>query len=342
MDFSNAICNDGIMLEPRLMEYINRKKMYKDNDIEPSNSLEKVYVITADDKKRIKRYLKGKRNLYTRSKLNNDSHFIDPDNHIENNNEEESDFRDFKKDPRYKRLRKKMKKQREAQNQRYNYNNFNHNYGSKITETPYDNMNSNSSNVSHLLDVNEEDEEMYNNPNQLFHPTRRSNMTYHSQPRISNGRLLNRQICDNSSSVPYSHDTANVINNVDTYSSRLNNNRINNRMFDSSSTLDFDSKSVIPKMNSNRKRGQYNNYMSTPTNNMHSNRARNVDMDNYIHYGVNSRASKSIGYKNPVEHYFQYIDSDIQHPDHVVNERGYPSRLNNKRKARRYKREMRI
>jgi hypothetical protein len=334
MDFSDAICNDGIMLEPRLMEYINRKKIYNNNDIETSNSLEKIYAISSDDKKRIKKYLKGKRNLYTRTKLNNDSHFIDPDNHVDGFDN------DFKKDPRYKRLKKKMKKQRDAQNQRYNYSDFNHKYESKITKTPYDNLDrDNTSNKfnNYLLDSDDEDE-IYNNPNQLFHPERRSNMTYHSQPRISNNRLLNRQIGDNSSSIPYSHDTTKIIGDLDTYSSRVN-NRINNRIFDDRSTLDFDSKSVIPKINTNRKRGNYNNYMSVPK--MCGNGERNIDMDNYIHYGVNSRASKSIGYKNPVEHYFQYIDSDIQHPDHVVNDRGYPSRLNNKRKARRYKREMR-
>ena len=40
---------------------------------------------------------------------------------------------------------------------------------------------------------------------------------------------------------------------------------------------------------------------------------RNINSDSYLRYGVNSRVSKIVdNMKNPVEHYFQYIDPEIQ------------------------------
>lgn len=63
-------------------------------------------------------------------------------------------------------------------------------------------------------------------------------------------------------------------------------------------------------------------------------RKRDINVDNYINYGnkysETTRSAKSIGYPNPVEHYFQYISSDHQQPDHVVNNYGIPTRSFNR------------
>lgn len=345
MDFSDAQCNDGIMLEPRLMEYLNKKKVYNDNDIDSSVSLERMYSISKDDKHRIKKYLRGKRDLYTRTKLNNDSNFIDPSETEFNTLENE-----FKNDPRYDRLQKKMQRQRDAQKHRHNYGNMRDNYDMYNQQTPYDFMDDSLrshresrygrsrqvnqyADDSYMLDSNDE-ELLYDNPNYIFHPERRSNMTYHNTPKISyNNRLINTQIgSGRSSSVPYSHSVNEIIGDIDSYREHVGNS------YSHTSDMDFNNKMVIPKMNSNKKRGHTNKYMSVPQ--MHSNGLRDIDMDNYVRYGVNSRATKGVGYENPVEHYYQYIDPDIQHPNHVVNDRGLPSRLYNKSRAKKYKRDI--
>ena len=55
-----------------------------------------------------------------------------------------------------------------------------------------------------------------------------------------------------------------------------------------------------------------------------------VDGETYIKFGSPTSKAKSLGFENPVEHHFSYIDSDIQDPRHVVNDRPQLSRLSNK------------
>lgn len=63
----------------------------------------------------------------------------------------------------------------------------------------------------------------------------------------------------------------------------------------------------------------------------------NVNVDNYLQYGEGDYyagtvrgKSKSIGYRNPAEHYFSYISKDIQDPNHVVNPYGVSTRTMNR------------
>jgi hypothetical protein len=57
---------------------------------------------------------------------------------------------------------------------------------------------------------------------------------------------------------------------------------------------------------------------------------RNIDIETYIKFGSPTSKARSLGFENPVEHHFSYIDSDIQNPIHVVNDRPELSRLSNK------------
>lgn len=365
MNFSDAMCNDSIMLEPRLMEYLNRKKIFSENDIDSVISLEKQYSITPDDKRRIKKFTKGKRNLYTRTRLKKDSHFIDPMGTSSGFKTMEDEF---KNDPRFKKLQKKMQRQKNAQKHRHNYGNMTNNYDMYRQRTPYDYMDDDSRAVndhrhstgysssgyttermapkkrqrrqtnqyrddSYMLDTKNQ-ESLYDNPNYLHHPKRRSNMTYHSRPRTSRNRRLGySQMGEGELTNPYhSNSVKNIIGELNSYKNDVND------PFVRPADMDYSNNKVIPSVSSNRKRGNRNSYMSVP--HMHRNGLRNIDMDNYVRYGVNSRASKSVGYENPAEHYFQYIDNDIQNPDHVVNDRGLPSRSYNRKTARPYRREI--
>src|SRR5438876_302756 len=66
----NMNCNDDIMLEPRLQEYLKKKKFYKENNIDYCISPEKEFQITSFDKKILKSFLKGKRDIYDNKNYN--------------------------------------------------------------------------------------------------------------------------------------------------------------------------------------------------------------------------------------------------------------------------------
>ena len=68
-----------------------------------------------------------------------------------------------------------------------------------------------------------------------------------------------------------------------------------------------------------------------------------VNVANYLSIGEapGPTSKKSFGYPSTFEHNFQYIDDDMQKPEHVVMERPFPTRIFNKTVARpKYQREI--
>ena len=59
-----------------------------------------------------------------------------------------------------------------------------------------------------------------------------------------------------------------------------------------------------------------------------------VGIENYIKYGNPTSKAKSLGFENPVEHFFQYIDDSIQDPDHVCFDRPQMTRTMNRKSFR--------
>lgn len=55
----NSKMDGDVLLEPRLLEYIRRKKFNKQHKIKPCIELEREYMITSNDKRIIKSFLKG-------------------------------------------------------------------------------------------------------------------------------------------------------------------------------------------------------------------------------------------------------------------------------------------
>jgi hypothetical protein len=357
MDFSNAMCNDGIMLEPRLMEYMNKKKMYRDNDIDSVVSLEKIYSISRDDKKRISGYMKGKRNLYTSRTLNTDSHFIDPSKNKFVTLEAESS----QMDPHFAKLQQKMQRHKDANISRRNFSGMANVY----QDTPYNftdetmygrpaaTRNTSYSTPSNYYNtlprtkqrdtdkqaddnylLDSRDTELFDNPHYMHHPKRRSNMTYHHEPKISmNNRLFTRDLGYRQPDREHTQAVDKIIGTFDSYANQQGNSLYR------CAEIDMNGKRFIPDTTSSNKREHKTTYQAVPymssTNGM-----VNMDMGNSLQYGVNSRAGKGFGYKNPTEHYYDYIDRDIQQPDHVVHDRGYPSRSENKTRATPYTRDI--
>ena len=318
MNYSKEMCNDGIMLDPRLRNYIQYKKAYDKDGIETGVPLEKMFQISKEDIKTIKQFMKGKRDFYTMNTLGNSQNFVKPSKKKFEDTDEK-----FRKDPHFEKLELKLKNNRDAVLQRDNYtkirkkynmysdneltdrNTLNVKYENKV-RTPYDssskmrsnsNSRSNSRTNSFLLDSNDsilDNDLKYDNPNRVLNE-KRSNMVYHNEPKISMNQRLR-----------------------------------------------FSQDDRMPKENLNYKSNKSSIMHSdryTPSSNFNKSSLRNMDADNDMRFGLNSRGGKSIGYKNAFSHQFQFIDDDIQHPDHVVNDRGVPTRLYNKSRQK-YKRDI--
>lgn len=67
---------------------------------------------------------------------------------------------------------------------------------------------------------------------------------------------------------------------------------------------------------------------------------KNIDVENEFKKGLPSRSfindKRNKDYDNPIEHYFSYIDNDIQDPDHVVMQYPIPTRMSNKEHTEKY------
>ena len=66
----NVICEGNIMLEPRLQEYLKKKRYYRDNQIEPCISAEKEFQISTSDLKILRSFLNGNKKIYNKKVYN--------------------------------------------------------------------------------------------------------------------------------------------------------------------------------------------------------------------------------------------------------------------------------
>ena len=88
---------DDVMLEPRLLEYIQKKKYYKQNSIDV-DTLNKDYNISKPDMIKIRAYLRGDKNTNYASHQD----FVDTSDAVFPSDQ-------LKKDPRLKRIKENMK-----------------------------------------------------------------------------------------------------------------------------------------------------------------------------------------------------------------------------------------
>lgn len=325
-----------IKLEPRLIEYIKKKKFNREHNIK-DNLTEKEYNIDKNDIVKIKSYLNGKK--MSKEQMNLHSDYIKPE------------IRDFesselKNDPRFERIKKKQERDRQAISQKENYgimakkydmyyngNNFSSAYGDdfksrfnprvwfedpkKADVSGYENKDENfiNPNIEQVVDMRRR----YDGPN----------IYKNKKPQIRYDDYMTRGCNEDLASNNYSLDA--IIGKLNTYSNKMNKYENQTRDY-----IDTDTKVCIPGGQCNNLREQENNYKPVPY--MNGSKQKDVNVENYLCYGYGpSRGKKSLGYPNPAEHYFQYISEDISNPDHTVFEPGMPSRLFNKDTARQYK-----
>lgn len=134
MDYESAFNIGEIQLEPRLQEYIKRKKFNEENDIEPPIPEEKEFCITPHDLRLIRRHKQGKKKLYTSSRLAQDPHFIKPNTDSFDNIDDDA----FKRDPRYQRLQRKAQSHKDAQKKIRDLEGIDEDYTIFHQTNPYD------------------------------------------------------------------------------------------------------------------------------------------------------------------------------------------------------------
>lgn len=387
---SNLFDCNGIYLEPRLQEYIKKKKYYKENRIETEIPLEKEFNITKEDLRKIKALLRGDKDIYNHKKQDEYTDYVemtgfemDPD-------------KMYKSDPRFSRYLKKVKRDKDALKQRDNVYNLDENYydnilddeyhedidekeimrNQKIKNTKnnedyndnyerYDKYINNKKNYDNFdnNDVTDYDYDInfsenskldtkFNNKYKYSNPfSSTSGRIYNNYPPTIQNKLKIHPMQNNKSiKNPTRHDYRidKVIGNLETYGSKINNTYKAYRESD----FDDEFKSSRPFVDcKNKKYINTSSYKKTPYMGRGDGQ-RDVAFESEMLYGKNSRTrnysdkdlnqqyleqnsglpsrgTKSLGYNNPVEHYFDYITDDIQDPDHVVFERGIPTRLDN-------------
>lgn len=315
MNYSN------IGLEPRLVEYIKTKKFYEENDIN-TVSLERRFQINKQDLQKITAYY----NLIGNSN-NNSDRYIKVKNYDDNSdfiNPSKSTFPSTNMyDSRLDRINNKIKKEKEANNFRYNTTNLGKTYDmysrdfSSATSSDFNNefsLDNIRDELNSELKSNFEPNSNFNF-HELVNPPQKHQ--YHNPPTIQRDQIQPIQRIDRNDF------KQNFGNGDNTY------RKLTNIPSQKENTFDIDNKVNIP-VNNCRKNDL--NTLYNEFNNVGN--MKNIDYENYIKYGYPTSKARSLGYANASEHYFQFIDDDIQDPKHVVSDRPLSTRLDNKSVAR--------
>lgn len=347
MNFEEAYNTKIIQLEPRLQEYIRRKKFNQENDIKPNIPEEQEFCITNDDRKIIKKHKNGKSKIYTGKKLSKQSYFIKPGF---------SDFdlkHDFKKDPRYERIKKKLDSHKKARQQITNFDKIDEEYDIFHRSNPYDlRLDKRPSRVSkpyeeqindelsyddntYMMDsrdlmLNSNEAMKYGNINRgkyCYNPNRKmkNQSSYHHTPKISYRQRLQPQTIRGG--LEHSRDLNDIIGNIDNY-----NKHLNNTYEYISGGADVDTHTYIPDTRTKTQRGTYNKYQSVPF--QYGNGLPDVSVEDALRGGFKDTSKKSAGFRNPFEHQFDYISQDISDPNHSVQMWPQNSRGQNKEISR--------
>lgn len=193
----------------------------------------------------------------------------------------------------------------------------------------------------------------YSNP----FPTRSQRIYDNYPPTVQNNVRIHPMKNNRPQKEPTLHDprVGAVIGELETYATKIN------KSYQFKSDMDDESKMVIPKMRTEGKKylntssykpmpylgkgdGMRNVSIETEMQQGMSGRVRKYSENKAINQlyleqnsGLPCRGAKSLGYENPIEHYFDYVSDDIQDPDHTVMDRGLPTRLDNHAVARQKK-----
>jgi hypothetical protein len=333
MDYTEAFNIGTIQLEPRLQEYVRRKKFNRENDITPNIPEEQEFGITKADIRLIKKHKRGDNNIYTQKTLSTPKHFVKPRNTIDTTDKA------YKNDPRYKRLQNKMKMNKQAREQINNLEGIDENYTMFHQSNPYDMREDNRpsivskpynrANDTIMINSREYIQNTDNVNSYNYNVNRKSNnqSAYHHTPNIAYKQRLQPQ--DVSGGLKHSRDINDVIGNIDNYNKHLNNSYeyINGG-------ADLDTHTMTPNTRTGTQRGSYNSYQSVPF--RYGNGLADVSVEDSLRGGYRDSSKKSVGFRNPFEHQFDFISGDISSANHSVQMWPTMTRGQNKEIARPY------
>lgn len=312
----NMMCGGNIMLEPRLQEYMKKKKIYKQNNINMDISLEKEFGITSIDKSVMKDFLLGKKDMYTR----NPNEFYDMQKK-KVGGFPSKEYRD--KDSRVIKINNKTETNVINRGMFYDDNN---NYY-KEDMPPLDlRMDSRDFSGGNKYDMNGEldglfhtndDKYGWNLNEDRFNPRidakiypgienhNKNNSQYRVKGDNRNNYIINNMMEDNEGS--YS----------DVFKEPQRHINYDDMRISEKSDIDYDSRKFIPNVSSNSKRDM--NTSIYTRNNITRNEQSNIDAENELLLGMpHNSKKKTYGFRSVDEHNYDYIDNDFQHPDNVV------------------------
>lgn len=374
-DFYSASSNDTITLEPRLLEYLKKKKQYMDADIDASN-LEQNYQITESDLMTIRAYLRGDKKTYNVCKYQD---YVDP-----SHGQFESQKQKLHKDPRFERIKKRQQRDKDAKDQRNNYAMVERTYDMYRPDVDFASAAGNDFKSTGDWMLNTKDLSKYDdNPYKVPPPKPLGSTFYgsnsydestgfgHVVPKI---RLDDYLPYGSIELPPEDYTLDSILRELDTtkvqrsdrsykyepksldtqYSTRVTPGTEDRPPLPSCprplpksvESIRRNNKSPLkPKYTQEQITGLINGISEfkrdtknprCPQSLSMRNDSGDVDMDTFLRYGGNTptRNAKTLGYPNPFEHSFDYINDDMQKPEHVVNDRGFPSRSLNREVAR--------
>jgi hypothetical protein len=286
----------GIMLEPRLQEYLKKKKMYHEQNILPVISIEQEFSITPEDKKKMAQFFSGKNNLYDKNTIE-----------TKNTKTEKMVFpsSSFKKDPRVKEIKKpSMDKIPDMTPNNIQVSRLQYPlHGRDIISGECDN-----GGISSLLDFNNFD-------------------------NLECSGLESVNLIDKPQIAEYKTKTRDNKRKVTDQPLYPQNNKWDNN-YNQSSIINYDDKQIRPSVSTNRQKDintigyQPIPFQGAGTGN--SNEFHNVS----LMCDIPTRTKKTYGYDNVSEHHYHYISDGVQDPNKFTTPRGGVStRLDNKKRA---------
>lgn len=296
-------------IDPRLAEYYLRKKFNKKNNIEDDNQLlEKSYQITNYDIKIINEYIKtgaiASKNL--ESQL-----FCE---YVEIPKEKQKfASEELMNDHRFQRLKKKYDTDKNANVARDNISNLSRNYDDFITnfDCP-DNQIKSKQPENSRININSR-YQTYSNP-YILNKESPTNVKEPLTANVPSHIQYNQVVYDNQYNSYQEHVPSldNILDKTKNYQQKIN------------MTNDYIKPSDYEDLNK-LNLSNLNNCTEDDRN------IRNINVENYIKYGNPTSKAKSLGFENPVEHFFSYIDDSIQDPDHVCFDRPQMTRTMNRK-----------
>jgi hypothetical protein len=349
----NFQCDGDIMLEPRLQEYLNRKKFYNENNIKSDISLETEFQITNDDIKLIRSYMKGNTDIYNKN-----------NNPLNKKTSKKIKIKPPKPDERVLKTKKIDDKTPKNMGMFSTENDDSYFYEvmSRSPQGPLDtrDMLEKTKNFGELLinkdGIDDESLNTYHNKRKSYvdkrnkhilsklGPVQHANMYPDSQALkyYDNREYTKYSLGLRDDEVPNSkplfegdewklpfHNKKptkkewNPYVEYNHYPSELTAQLYKKKHgsmpeydLDETAELDFNNRMIIPHNRLNSKKSnleEHGSYQSMPYMDY-----GDAELETEIMRGMPSRTSKTFGYRNPEEHYFRYVDDDITDPNNNV------------------------